>query len=322
MNNLELRHLRYFVAVGEELHFGRAARRLHLAQPPLSQQIRKLEEIVGHRLFTRTSRAVKLTSAGETFLERARRTLRSIDEDLNEARSIGRGEIGFLKVGFIGSSMLTTLPAMLGRYRRQFPKVNLQLKEFHTSGVIAALLDNSLDVGFLRDSGPTEGLEVEPLFSEPFIAVVPSRHPLAKRKSLTGAELRDEPFVFFSPLASQRAYDKAVSICEAHGYRPRVVQEAPQWLTILRLVGAGLGVSIAPACVERIATPDVRCLKLTPKPLEGRGSKGERRFVSDIELAYRSEEMRPTVKTFCSMARNGFSREPLPSKATTSRQQD
>src|SRR5579872_5746299 len=106
MSDIELRHLRYFVAVAEELHFGRAAKRLHLAQPPLSQQIRKLEEIVGHRLSVRTSRAVKLTSAGEVLLERARRTLREVQNDLEEARSVGRGEVGFLKVGFIGSGML------------------------------------------------------------------------------------------------------------------------------------------------------------------------------------------------------------------------
>jgi DNA-binding transcriptional LysR family regulator len=305
MSDIELRHLRYFVAVAEELHFGRAAKRLRLAQPPLSQQIRKLEEIVGHALFTRTSRAVKLTSAGEAFLDRSRRTLRKVEEDLEEARSVGRGEIGFLKVGFIGSSMLTRLPATLGRYRRQFPKVNLQLKEFHTSGVIGALLENTLDVGFLRDSGPTEGLDVEPLFSEPFIVVLPSKHPLAKRKTLTGAELRDEPFVLFTPLASQRAWDKTVSICEAHGYRPNVVQEAPQWLTILRLVGAGLGVSIAPACVQRIATPDVACRRLA-LAAGSRQSNAKRHPCSDIELAHRTGDTRPIVKTFCTLARTSL----------------
>src|SRR5215831_16743869 len=125
--DIELRHLRYFVAVAEELHFGRAANRLHLAQPPLSQQIRKLEEILGYPLFLRTSRAVTLTAAGEVFLERARRTLRNVQEDLEEARSIGRGEEGTLRVGFIGSGMLTPLPAMLGRYRRLYPRVQLQL---------------------------------------------------------------------------------------------------------------------------------------------------------------------------------------------------
>ncbi|HEX6738117.1 MAG TPA: LysR family transcriptional regulator, partial [Vicinamibacteria bacterium] len=122
---IELRHLRYFVAVAEELHFGRAARRLHIAQPPLSQQIRKLEEILGHPLFTRTSRAVKLTSAGEALLDRARHTLLKVRDDVEAARSIGRGEIGRLNVGFIGSGMLTSLPAMLGRYRREYPGVTL-----------------------------------------------------------------------------------------------------------------------------------------------------------------------------------------------------
>ena len=300
MSDIELRHLRYFVAVAEELHFGRAAQRLHLAQPPLSQQIRKLEEIVGHPLFARTSRAVKLTSAGEALLNRARMTLRKVEEDLQETRSVGRGEVGFLKVGFIGSSMLTKLPATLGRYRAQFPKVNLQLQEFHTSGVIQGLLENTLDVGFLRDSGPVDDLQVERLFSEPFIAVVPSKHVLAKRKSLTGAELRNEPFVLFTPLASQRAYDKTVSICQAHGYRPQVVQEAPQWLTILRLVGAGLGVTIAPSCVERIATSDVSCKKLT-------FASPSQRIYSDIELAYRREDSRSIVRTFCALARSRLS---------------
>src|SRR4051812_39567578 len=161
---VELRHLRYFVAVAEELHFGRAAARLHLAQPPLSQQIRKLEDIVGYPLFLRTSRAVKLTSAGEAFLDRARHTLRAVEKDVEEARCVGRGELGYLRVGFIGSSMLTSLPMMLGEYRREYPKVNLQLHEFHTSGVIKALRDGELDVGFLRDSGPAEAIQIETLF--------------------------------------------------------------------------------------------------------------------------------------------------------------
>ncbi len=290
--DIELRHLRYFVAVAEELHFGRAALRLHLAQPPLSQQIRKLEEIVGHALFTRTSRAVQLTSAGEVFLDRARRTLRNVQDDMEEARSVGRGEVGFLKVGFIGSSMLTSVPAMLGRYRRAFPTVNLQLHESYTSMLVQALQRGTLDLGILRDGGPTEGLRVEVLFSEPFVAVLPRRHPLATRKVISAAALRDEPFVFFSPLAGDLAYGKPVSLCEEHGFRPRVVQEAPQWLTILRLVGAGLGVSIGPACVQRIAAPDVVCCAL-------RGA----RVVSDIELACRAEDTRPIVNAFAAIAR-------------------
>jgi DNA-binding transcriptional LysR family regulator len=293
--DMELRHLRYFVAVAEELHFGRAALRLHLAQPPLSQQIRKLEEILGHQLFTRTSRAVKLTSAGEVFLDRARRTLRNVQDDIEEARSIGRGEAGVLQVGFVGSSMLTPLPGMLEHYRRQYPKVTLRLHESFTSLVVQQLVNGALDVGFLRDGVQAEGLDIEILFSEPLIAVLPANHPLAKRKSISAGDLKDEPFVMFPPVAGSHAYEKWLSLCDESGFRPRVVQEAPQWLTILRLVGAGLGVTIAPACAAQIASPEVVCRRL-------RGS----RTTSDIELAYRHGEDRAIVKAFSSIARNGF----------------
>jgi DNA-binding transcriptional LysR family regulator len=295
--DIELRHLRYFVAVAEELHFGRAALRLHLAQPPLSQQIRKLEEILGYPLFLRTSRAVKLTSSGEVFLERAKRTLRNVQEDMEEARSVGRGEEGFLRVGFIGSAMLTPLPAMLGRYRRLYPKVNLQLHESYTSLVVHKLLKGELDAGFLRDGGHIPGLEVEPLFSEPFIAVLPKKHPLAKHKSISAKDLRDEPFVFFTPAAGTLAYEKPVSLCEEHGFRPNVVQEAPQWLTIMRLVGAGLGVTIAPACVKQVAASDVQCVSLRHANVE-----------SDIELAYRTNEDRAIVAAIATVARQSFGR--------------
>lgn len=293
--DIELRHLRYFVAVAEELHFGRAAERLHLAQPPLSQQIRKLEEIVGHPLFVRTSRAVKLTAAGEVFLERARRTLRVVQEDMEEARSIGRGDEGFLRVGFIGSGMLTPLPAMLGRYRRLYPRVQLQLVESYTSGIAQSLNRGVLDAGFLRDGGPIEGLHVEPLFSEPYVAVLPATHRLAGRSTISAGDLRDEPFVLFAARNGVLAYEKTASLCEEHGFRPRVVQEAPQWLTILRLVGAGLGVSIAPVCVRQIAGKGVACPAL-------RGA----RVLSEIDLAYRENEDRAVVRAFAKVARESF----------------
>ena len=305
--DIELRHLRYFVAVAEELHFGRAALRLHLAQPPLSQQIRKLEDILGYSLFLRTSRAVKLTSAGEVFLERARRTLRNVREDVEEARSVGRGEEGYLRVGFISSAMLTGLPTMLGRYRRLYPKVNLQLHESQTSAIVQQLLKGELDAGFLRDGGQVHGLEIEPLFSESFIAVLPKKHPLAQRKTISASELRDEPFVFFSPLAGSLAYQKPVSLCEEHGFRPNVVQEAPQWLTIMRLVGAGLGVTIAPACVKQIAAPNVACLNLRRAAIE-----------SDIELAYRTGEDRAIVEAIATLARQNFPRRKQPNQVRAS----
>ena len=293
--DLELRHLRYFVAVAEELHFGRAAKRLHLAQPPLSQQIRRLEEILGYALFHRTSRAVKLTAAGEVFLERARRTLRNVYEDIEEARSIGRGDEGSLRVGFIGSGMLTPLPAVLGNYRQLYPRVQLLLSESYTANIAASLNRGVLDAGFLRDGGPIEGLHVETIFSEPFVAVLPKTHRLAGRSTISPADLRGEPFVFFTPGAGKLAYEKPMSLFEEYGFRPNVVQEAPQWLTILRLVGAGLGVSVGPACTRQIAVPNIVSLGLS-------GAK----VSSDIELAYRSNEDRAVVAAFAEVVRKNF----------------
>jgi DNA-binding transcriptional LysR family regulator len=293
--DLELRHLRYFVAVAEELHFGRAAQRLHIAQPPLSQQIRRLEEMLGHALFLRTSREVRLTAAGEELLERARHTLRKIETDVAAAQRIGRGEAGALTVGFIGSGMLTALPKMLGRYRRQYPKVDLQLREFHTASLVEALLNGTVDVGFMRDAGAVEGLHVETLLTEPFVVVLPRRHPLAREKTVAVKSLQHEPFVLFSRAYGSVAWKKTIAVCEAQGFMPRVVQEAPQWLTIMRLVGAGLGVTIAPACVEALGGSDVVCRKLRP-----------RSEPTHLELAYRVNEVRPITRAFSELARKVF----------------
>lgn len=287
---MDLRQLRYFVAVAEELHFGRAAQRLHMAQPPLSQQIRRLEEEIGHPLFLRTSRSVKLTPAGRALMERARRTLHKVEEDLEAVRGIARGEVGVLKVGFVGSAMLTSLPTILGKYRRMYSRVQLHLHEFHTSQLIDALREGSADVALARDAGQAEDLHVEAAFSEPFIAVLPRRHPLASRKSIPFERLRDEPFVFFPRAAGSYAWENTINLL---GFRPNIVQEAPQWLTVVRLVGAGLGITIAPASVEGIAGPEVVCRKLSPS--------GGR---TTIDLVYRLNESSPLVKTFCDVFRS------------------
>lgn len=289
--DIELRHLRYFVAVAEELHFGRAALRLNLAQPPLSQQIRKLEELLGYSLFTRTSRSVSLTHAGEALLQRARRTLRNVQRDIDETRSIGHGDVGSLHVGFVGSAMLTMLPGIFRSYREAYPRVKLHLHESFTAQVIEGMENGTLDAGILRDGDPVEGLQVTTILSEPFVAVLPATHACARQKSLSIAMLRDEPFVYYPRSAGARAYEKALTLCEEHGFRPQIVQEASHWLSILRLIGAGLGVSIAPACVRRIASEEVVCL-----PLRGA------RAVSNIELAWLAGDARPIVERFKQIA--------------------
>ncbi len=297
---IELRHLRYFVAVAEELHFGRAALRLHLAQPPLSQQIRRLEDLLGHALFTRTSRSVALTPTGEAFLESSRRTLRNVQRSLGEARSVGRGEVGSLHIGFVGSAMLATLPATLRVYTRAYPRVRLHLYESFTANVLAGLESGTLDAGILRDGDPNEGLEVLTIFSEPFVAVLPANHPRAHQKSISPASLRGNSLVFHPRTAGVRAWEKPLSLFDRAGFRPQIVQEASHWVTILELVGAGLGISIAPACVRRIATSDVVCLPLR-----------DANVVSDIELAWAAGDPRPIVRQFVDLVTQ---RSPTPGR--------
>jgi DNA-binding transcriptional LysR family regulator len=291
--NVELRHLRYFVAVAEELHFGRAAQRLHLSQPPLSQQIRQLEQMLGHPLLTRTSRSVSLTAAGDAFLQSARRTLRNVQRDIDETQRIARGEVGSLHIGFVGSGMLTGLPAIFRAYHQAYPRVHLHLHESFTSRVMEGLGDGSLDAGILRDGDPADGLNVTPIFSEPFVAVLPANHPRAKQKSISPAALRDEPFVYFPRAAGARAFEKPLTIFEQYGFRPNIVQEGSHWLSILRLVGAGLGVSIAPECVRTIAPLDVVCLTLR-----------DTKVFSSLELALHVGESRTIVERFAQIVKS------------------
>ena len=291
--NIDLRHLRYFLAVAEELHFGHAAKRLHMAQPPLSQQIRRLEEEIGYPLFLRSSRSVKLTPAGRSLVDRARRTLNKIDEDLEAVRSVARGEVGQINVGFVGSAMLSSLPAILGKYRSLYSGVQLHLNESHTSQLLDSLREGSSDVALARDAGPVDDLHVERVMVEPYMAVVPKTHPLASLRSIPIARLKDEPFVFFPRNAGVYAWENTIKLCVQHGFRPNIVQEAPQWLTVVRLVGAGLGVTIFPASVGQIISPDVVCRRLSP-------SGGE----TSIDLVYRFDNASPLVDAFCKIVRS------------------
>jgi DNA-binding transcriptional LysR family regulator len=252
---IDLRHLRYFLAVAETLHFSKAAQLLGIAQPPLSQQIKRLEQLLGHRLFDRTTRGVKLTLAGQLLAERARGTIEKVQDDLAQVRRLGRGEEGTLTVGFSGSVMFTDLPSAIGTYRRRYPKVELRLRESNTSAQISALLMGTLDLAFLRDGDATEGIEISTLFEERYVAVLPVGHALAGKRSLHVRDLRNEPFILFARRMGPLAFDRTVACCERNGFRPNIVQDAPQWPTLVRLVAAGLGVSLAPGCVANVAIP-------------------------------------------------------------------
>jgi DNA-binding transcriptional LysR family regulator len=293
---IELRHLRYFVAVAETLHFGKAAQKLGMAQPPLSQQIRDLERKLGHALFDRTTRGVRLTRVGQFFLERARTTLAKMGEDVETARRLGSGQAGVLTVGFSGSTMFTALPRAIGHYRALHPNVELRLQELVTADQLPALLDGTLDLGFLRDGETVEGLTMEPILREPFVAVLPARHKLAGRSSISPLDLKHEPFVLFDRKMGRLAHDRTVACCEAAGFRPNVVQDAPQWPTVVRLVAAGLGVSLAPACVASLAMPAVVFRKVRSQ------------HWTSIDIGRKEKLDNPATQAFLAIAREQFSK--------------
>lgn len=254
-SEIELRHLRYFLAVAETLHFSKAALRLGIAQPPLSQQVKRLEQLLGHPLFDRTTRGVKLTLAGQLLAERARSTLEKVQDDLAQVRRLGRGEEGTLTVGFSGSIMFTDLPVAIEAYCKRYPKVELRLRELATSAQAAGLLQGTLDMAFMRDADPTDGLELKTILKERYVAVLPETHRLTRKRRLRVADLSDERFVLFARRMGPLAFDRTIACCEKSGFRPNIVQDAPQWPTLVRLVAAGLGVSLAPGCIANVVIP-------------------------------------------------------------------
>jgi len=250
MHTPDLRQLRYFVAVAEELHFGRAAERVGIAQPPLTQQIQKLEAGLGCRLFERGRKTV-LTDGGAALLEEARRILAQVDRAVEVTRRAARGQTGVLRVGAPPSVLLTALPIAIRKYRRRFPEVQFTLREMSTSAIEDAVRREEIDLGFLRETRPGPPLASRMMFEEPVVAVLPAAHPLAARRTITLASMRVEPFVFFPRQLGPAFYDRLTGFCAQAGFAPHVVQEATQWQTVVSFVEAGMGVSLAPGCVRR-----------------------------------------------------------------------
>jgi DNA-binding transcriptional LysR family regulator len=261
---LGLHQLHAFTVLAQELHFGRAARRLGIAQPPLSQQIRRLEHKVGYPLFERKPGHVTLTAAGRQLLPAAQRALDDVADGLSDARRVGSGSTGRIRLGFAGSLALTVLPALLLEYRERHPDVRLDIREMTTAPQVRGLLDRELDVGLMREPPHEEDLVVERVLSERFVAVLPAHHALAGRRSVDVAELATDEFVLLPHVTAPTVHDRIVGICEASGFQPRVAQHAVEWQTVAALVGAGLGVSIAPESIARIRMPGVVYRRLRP----------------------------------------------------------
>jgi len=289
---MELRALRYFVALADELHFGRAAKRLSMTQPPLSQAIRALERELGVRLFERTRRKVALTHAGGAFLEEARATLARATQAVETAQRAERGEVGRLAVGYIAATAYTLLPLVLRDFSRGFPGVKLELRELTLPQQVEALRRGDVDVALLRPPIADAELAAETILQEPFVLALPSRHPLTRLRRVPARRLAGEPFVMFPRQPGLVFHDLVMGFCLKHGFTPRVAQEANQTHTVVGLVSAGIGVALVPASTQRIGLAGVAY-----RPLR------EATPASRTAVAWRRLDASPVVKAFLDVAR-------------------
>jgi DNA-binding transcriptional LysR family regulator len=295
---MELRHLHYFITVAEELHFSRAAERLHISQPPLSQQIQSLEDELGVKLFERTKRQVHLTEAGKIFLERSYQVLAQLEQAIAVTQQIGRGEVGRLAIGFVDSAMYTALPEILRVFREQFPAVELRLHELTTAQQIQALYDKQIDVGIVRSAVSEPGLRMECLLQESLVLALPESHPLSSQNQVALSTLADESFILFPAKLGPIFYKQIMDLCQQAGFRPKVTQEAIQMQTIVGLVAAGLGIAFVPASLQNLHRNGV-----IYRPLREQIPK------IGLYLTWRQHDSSPVISAFLSLARKTTQRD-------------
>lgn len=287
---MELRHLRYFVAVAEDLHFGRAAERLGIAQPPLSRQIQSLEAELGFKLFDRSRRRIELTSAGGVLLKRTREVLERLDEAVRDARRTSTGKRGRVTVGYPSSLAYTGLVGLLRAFRAEFPDVELAVRELPLAEQVVGLKNGELDVGFLRGPLDDPELVAECMRREPLMLALPADHPLAEKKRLTLATVAREPFVFFPRARAPAFFDLLLGLCQKAGFTPQIRHEAPQ-ADVLSLVAAGFGISIMPSSVRESRRGDVVFRPFVGAPL------------TELLLAWRVGEGLPARQAFIDLVR-------------------
>lgn len=249
---MELRQLRYFVAVAEEQSFGNAAKRLHMSQPPLSIQIKGLEEEIGVRLLDRTTRRVDLTDAGRAFLDKARGVLAASEEAKSAARGAELGLQGRLEVGFVSTATLSILPPALRLFRERFGDVELDLKELSSTEQLQALYDGDIRVGLVRMPLRAPEIELEPILEEPLVVALPTDHPLGVQESITIEEIADLPLIFFERRQEPGSHEQIVELLGRVGALPKVAQYAVHLQTVVGLVASDMGIAILPASARKL----------------------------------------------------------------------
>jgi len=286
---IELRHIRYFLAVADELNFGRAAEKLGIAQPNLSQQIKALEDIIGAALFDRTQRSVRLTTAGEYFMVEARETLAHAQTAMIMARRAGRGEIGQVAVGYVGSATYTgALVSIVSAFREDFPDVDIHLFEMEMQDQLRDIEAGKLDIGFIRP--PIElpiGIGSSLILQEELVVALSDRHPLAGRSAIDLSGLKDETFITPRHAANVSFNKYTTDACLAAGFTPRIGRQAADFVTIVSMVAIGLGVALVPQSCHRLDLPGICYRPLSGTPI-----------LADLSLAYRRSEPSPIARSF------------------------
>jgi DNA-binding transcriptional LysR family regulator len=284
---MELRHLRYFVAVAEKLHFTKAAEQLHISQPPLSQQIQNLEEELGVKLFERGKRSIHLTDAGIFFLKEAKQILLHVEQAAETTRRVDRGETGRLAVGFVGSLVHTFLPKVFRLFRERFPHVELVIYELNSGEQIKALFDKRIDIGFLYPSFRDERLQFHTIIRAPIILAIPEEHPLSRHRKINVKELSQEFFIAFTRASEPVGRDILISICHSTGFSPKIAQEASQIQTVLGIVASGFGICFLPDHIKNIKRAGVLYKSLSGSPPK-----------VDLAVAWKNDNHSPLIESF------------------------
>ncbi len=282
---MRLRQFRYFVAVAEELHFGRAAARVHIAQPAVSRQIRDLEDEIGVKLFERDRRTVALTPAGAAFLTEVRTLLGQVDRAVDIARRAARGECGLLRIGYVPAVVNTRLPEIVRRFRKRFAGVDVAFQEMNPVMQVEALLAERVDVGFVRGPIGEPQLSKKTVLKEPLIVALPSGHRLSTRRQLELTMLADEPFVLQARSRGPGSHDQILAICHDVGFSPKIAQEGSH-TDVVSLVASGAGVAIVPASL-RIN----RCAGVVFRPLIERP-------MTQLDMVWRKNSALPVLREF------------------------
>jgi DNA-binding transcriptional LysR family regulator len=296
---MELRHLRYFRTVASELHFGRAAEKLHIAQPPLSHQIRQLETELGFELFNRTKRSVALTPAGHVFLTQVDRIFQQLEQAIEIGRKTSRGELGQISIGFVGSATYNILPSILQQFRDRYPQVHIELHELTTDRQLIWLHEGKIDIGLMRPPIIEPDVSSQVIFQESLVVALPVTHQLATMATIDLASLATEPFILFPRQLAPGLYDPIITICQAAGFSPLVVQECIQMQTIVSLVSANMGVSILPESIQ-----EVQRYGVVYKPIQDPTVPISTlvRQLATISIVWRTNDDSPTINRLLEIA--------------------